>query len=205
VFGTLHTSSAAKTIDRIIDAFPGEQQGQIRAMLSESLEAVIAQTLVKKKGGGRIAACEVLIGVPAVRNLIREGKLHQIPSMMQTGQRMGMQTLDMALADLLKRGLIEPSALPAKPAMPGTAPAAGGITNGLTARSGGRFPRLRACFKSATPWTARARDVPPRRRQRRAGGSGCAAGHALRPVVLVGQAGVTDAVVRRSMRLRRGS
>src|SRR4051812_45501728 len=96
VFGTLHTSSAPKTIDRIIDAFPAAQQAQIRTMLSESLEAVVAQTLLKKKGGGRIAACEILIGVPAVRNLIREGKLHQIPSMMQTGQRSGMQTLDMA-------------------------------------------------------------------------------------------------------------
>ncbi|HWP64673.1 MAG TPA: type IV pilus twitching motility protein PilT [Candidatus Limnocylindria bacterium] len=130
VFGTLHTSSAAKTIDRIIDAFPGEQQAQIRAMLSESLEAVIAQTLVKKKGGGRVAACEILVGVPAVRNLIREGKLHQIPSMMQTGQRLGMQTLDMAFADLLKKGLIEPSAMPPKPGMPGMPGAAGGVTNG---------------------------------------------------------------------------
>ena len=117
VFGTLHTSSAPKTIDRIIDAFPAAQQGQIRTMLSESLEAVIAQTLLKKKGGGRVAAHEILIGVPAVRNLIREGKLHQIPSMMQTGQRFGMQTIDMALADLLKRGLIEPSQVPTKPAL----------------------------------------------------------------------------------------
>ena len=114
VFGTLHTSSAPKTVDRIIDAFPASQQSQIRTMLSESLEAVVAQTLLKKKGGGRVAACEILIGVPAVRNLIREGKLHQIPSMMQTGQRVGMQTLDMAVADLLKRGLIEPSAAPQK-------------------------------------------------------------------------------------------
>ncbi len=112
VFGTLHTSSAPKTIDRIIDVFPAGQQGQIRTMLSESLEAVVAQTLVKKKGGGRVAACEILIGVPAVRNLIREAKLHQIPSMMQTGQRVGMQTLDMALADLVKRGMIEPTAVP---------------------------------------------------------------------------------------------
>jgi twitching motility protein PilT len=136
VFGTLHTTSAPKTIDRIIDAFPGEQQAQIRAMLSESLEAVIAQTLVKKKGGGRVAACEVLVGVPAVRNLIREGKLHQIPSMMQTGQRAGMQTLDMAYAELLKKGLIEPSAMPARPAMPGmagAAPAAGGANGHATA------------------------------------------------------------------------
>src|SRR5713101_4044750 len=112
VFGTLHTSSAPKTIDRIIDVFPAGQQAQIRTMLSESLEAVVAQTLVKRKGGGRIAACEILIGAPAVRNLIREGKLHQIPSMMQTGQRVGMQTLDMALVDLVKRGVIEPTAVP---------------------------------------------------------------------------------------------
>jgi twitching motility protein PilT len=76
-------------------------------MLSESLEAVVSQTLVRKKGGGRIAACEILVGVPAVRNLIREAKLHQIPSMMQAGQRAGMQTLEMALADLAKRGLID--------------------------------------------------------------------------------------------------
>jgi twitching motility protein PilT len=131
VFGTLHTSSAAKTVDRVIDAFPGEQQGQIRSMLSESLEAVISQTLVKRKGGGRIAACEILVGTPAVRNLIREGKLHQIPSMMQTGQRLGMQTLDMAFTELLKRGLIEPSVVPAKPATPGMAGAtpAAGATN----------------------------------------------------------------------------
>jgi len=115
VFGTLHTSSAPKTIDRIIDVFPAGQQNQIRTMLSESLEAVVAQTLVKKKGGGRIAACEILIGAPAVRNLIREGKLHQIPSIMQTSQRLGMQTLDLALADLMKRGLIEQSALPPRP------------------------------------------------------------------------------------------
>jgi twitching motility protein PilT len=126
VFGTLHTSSAAKTIDRIIDVFPAGQQSQIRTMLAESLEAVVAQTLLKKKGGGRIAACEVLVGTSAVRNLIREGKLHQIPSMMQTGQRLGMQTLDMAVADLVKRGLVDPSALPPKPLANGAAqPGAG--------------------------------------------------------------------------------
>ena len=123
VFGTLHTSSAPKTVDRIIDAFPAAQQAQIRTMLSESLEAVIAQTLLKKKGGGRVAACEVLIGVPAVRNLIREGKLHQIPSMMQTGQRVGMQTLDMAVADLVKRGIVDPAAAPTRAPMPGAAAA----------------------------------------------------------------------------------
>src|SRR5262245_34435479 len=125
VFGTLHTSSAPKTVDRIIDAFPADQQAQIRTMLSESLEAVVAQTLLKKKGGGRVAACEILIGVPAVRNLIREGKLHQIPSMMQTGQRAGMQTLDMAVAELVKKGLVEPSSLPARPVMNGSAAGAG--------------------------------------------------------------------------------
>jgi twitching motility protein PilT len=123
VFGTLHTSSAPKTVDRIIDAFPGDQQAQIRSMLSESLEAVAAQVLLKKKGGGRVAAQEILIGVPAVRNLIREQKLHQIPSMMQTGKGMGMQTLDMALQDLVKRGLIDASQLP-KPMGPGAAAAA---------------------------------------------------------------------------------
>ena len=85
----------------------------------------MAQTLLKKKGGGRVAACEVLIGTPAVRNLIREGKLHQITSMMQTGQRLGMQTLDMGLADLVKRGLIEPTALPPRPAMNGSGAPAG--------------------------------------------------------------------------------
>src|SRR5437660_1250000 len=128
VFGTLHTSSAPKTIDRIIDVFPAGQQNQIRTMVSESLEAVVAQTLVKRKGGGRIAACEILIGAPAVRNLIREGKLHQIPSIMQTSQRLGMQTLDLALADLMKRGLIEQCALPPRP--PGLN---GGAATGATA------------------------------------------------------------------------
>jgi twitching motility protein PilT len=107
VFGTLHTSSAPKTIDRIIDVFPSGQQGQIRTMVSESLEAVIAQKLMKKRGGGRCAAHEILIGIPAVRNLIREAKLHQIPSAMQTGQAHGMQTMDAALAELTKKGLLE--------------------------------------------------------------------------------------------------
>jgi len=123
VLGTLHTSSAPKTVDRIVDVFPAGQQSQIRTMLAESLEAVVAQTLLKKAGGGRVAACEILIGVPSVRNLIREGKLHQIPNMMQTGQRVGMQTLDMALADLVKRGLVEASLLPPRqPAANGAAP-----------------------------------------------------------------------------------
>jgi len=115
VFGTLHTSSAAKTIDRIIDVFPSGQQGQIRTMLSESLEAVIAQKLLKKKGGGRIAATEILVGVPAVRNLIREAKLHQIPSAMQTGGQSGMQTMESAVAELTKKGLLERPAATLKP------------------------------------------------------------------------------------------
>jgi twitching motility protein PilT len=106
VFGTLHTSSAPKTVDRVIDVFPAAQQGQIRAMFSESIQAVIAQTLLRKRAGGRIAALEILIGTPAVRNLIRENKIHQIPSSMQTGQAFGMQTLDMALIDLVNKGLV---------------------------------------------------------------------------------------------------
>ena len=106
VFGTLHTSSAPKTVDRIIDVFPAAQQEQIRIMFSESIQAVITQTLLKKRAGGRIAALEILIGTPAVRNLIREGKIHQIPSAMQTGQKVGMQTLDMALIELVRRNQV---------------------------------------------------------------------------------------------------
>jgi len=107
VFGTLHTSSAAKTIDRIIDVFPGEEKEMIRAMLSESLRAVISQTLCKTKdGGGRVAAHEVMIGTPAIRNLIREAKVAQMYSAIQTGQGFGMQTLDQTLQDLVKRNLV---------------------------------------------------------------------------------------------------
>ncbi len=106
VFGTLHTSSAPKTVDRIIDVFPAAQQEQIRAMFAESIQAVLTQTLLKKRLGGRVAALEILIGTPAVRNLIRENKIHQIPSTMQTGQAFGMQTLDMALVDLVNKGIV---------------------------------------------------------------------------------------------------
>src|ERR1041384_2815214 len=106
VFGTLHTSSAPKTIDRIIDAFPPNQQSQIRAQLAEALEAVITQTLLKKKAGGRVAALEVMVATTAVRNLIREGKLHQIPGIMQASQKDGMQTMDMALYELAMRGVV---------------------------------------------------------------------------------------------------
>jgi twitching motility protein PilT len=108
VFGTLHTSSAPKTVDRVIDVFPAAQQAQIRAMFSESIQAVITQTLLKKRAGGRIAALEILMGTTAVRNLIRENKIHQIPSAMQTGQAAGMQTMDMALVELVNRGLVTP-------------------------------------------------------------------------------------------------
>jgi twitching motility protein PilT len=106
VFGTLHTSSAPKTVDRIIDVFPPNQQAQIRAQFSESIEAVITQTLLKKKGGGRVAALEIMTGTTAVRNLIREGKIHQIPGTMQVSQKDGMQTMDMALQSLVSRGLV---------------------------------------------------------------------------------------------------
>ena len=106
VFGTLHTSSAAKTIDRIIDVFPAAEKTMVRSMLSESLRAVISQTLLKKTGGGRVAAHEIMIGTPAIRNLIREDKVAQMYSAIQTGQAVGMQTLDQNLQELVQRGLI---------------------------------------------------------------------------------------------------
>jgi twitching motility protein PilT len=106
VFGTLHTSSAAKTVDRIVDVFPANEKEMIRTMLSESLRAVISQSLLKKNGGGRIAAHEIMIGTPAIRNLIREGKIAQMYSAIQTGQAAGMQTLDQNLQELLTKGVI---------------------------------------------------------------------------------------------------
>ncbi len=108
VFGTLHTTTAASTIDRIIDQFPADRQQQIRVMLSESLKGVIAQTLLPKKGGGRVAALEVLIVTPAISNLIREGKTFQIPSAMQTGKQHGMVMLNDALMELVQKGIVEP-------------------------------------------------------------------------------------------------
>jgi twitching motility protein PilT len=107
VFGTLHTTSAAKTVDRIIDVFPAAEKEMVRAMLSESVRAVISQTLLKKKGGGRVAAHEIMIGTPAIRNLIREAKVAQMYSAIQTGQKDGMQTLDQNLKELVKKGLVE--------------------------------------------------------------------------------------------------
>ncbi|MEL7448455.1 MAG: type IV pilus twitching motility protein PilT [Pseudomonadota bacterium] len=106
VFGTLHTSSAAKTIDRIVDVFPAAEKDMVRSMLSESLRAVISQTLLKKNGGGRVAAHEIMIGTPAIRNLIREGKIAQMYSAIQTGQGVGMQTLDQCLTDLVRKGIV---------------------------------------------------------------------------------------------------
>lgn len=106
VFGTLHTSSAPKTIDRIIDVFPPAQQEQVRAMLSESLQAVITQTLCKKIGGGRAAALEIMIGTTAVRNLIREAKIHQLYSIIQTSHGIGMRTLEDSLVELVEKNII---------------------------------------------------------------------------------------------------
>ena len=106
VFGTLHTSSAAKTIDRIIDVFPAAEKDMVRSMLSESLRAVISQTLLKRIGGGRVAAHEIMIGTPAIRNLIREDKVAQMYSAIQTGHAHGMQTLDQNLQDLVARGVV---------------------------------------------------------------------------------------------------
>jgi len=108
VFGTLHTNTAASTVDRIIDQFPADRQNQVRAMLSESLKGVIAQTLCRKKGGGRIAALEILLVNSAVSNLIREGKTFQIPSIMQTGRGSGMMTLSDSLLELVRKGQIDP-------------------------------------------------------------------------------------------------
>ncbi len=106
VFGTLHTSSAAKTIDRIIDVFPAAEKDMIRSMLSESLQAVISQTLMKKIGGGRVAAHEIMVGTAAIRNMIRESKIAQMYSAIQTGRRDGMQTLDQNLKEMVDKGLI---------------------------------------------------------------------------------------------------
>jgi twitching motility protein PilT len=106
VFGTLHTTSAAKTIDRVIDVFPAAEKTMVRSMLSESLRCVIAQSLMKKVGGVRIAAWEIMIGTPAIRNLIREDKVAQMYSAIQTGNAAGMTTLDQYLQDILSKGLI---------------------------------------------------------------------------------------------------
>ena len=106
VFGTLHTTSAAKTVDRIVDVFPAAEKSMVRSMLSESLRAVISQTLLKKHGGGRVAAHEIMMGIPAIRNLIREDKVAQMYSVIQTGMVHGMQTLDQSLRNLVSQGTV---------------------------------------------------------------------------------------------------
>jgi twitching motility protein PilT len=119
VFGTLHTSSAAKTIDRIVDVFPAAEKDMVRAMISESLVAIISQTLCKMKDGkGRVAAHEILLGTPAVRNLIRENKIAQMYSTIQTSQGIGMQTLDQNLTDLVRRNIIAPAEARSKAKIP---------------------------------------------------------------------------------------
>jgi twitching motility protein PilT len=118
VFGTLHTTSAAKTIDRIVDVFPANEKAMVRSMLSESLQAVISQTLMKKNGGGRVAAHEIMRGTPAIRNLIREDKVAQMYSAIQTGASLGMQTMDQCLADLVARRVISREAAKSKAKMP---------------------------------------------------------------------------------------
>ncbi|MCJ8312528.1 MAG: type IV pilus twitching motility protein PilT [Saccharospirillaceae bacterium] len=120
VFGTLHTTSAAKTIDRIVDVFPAEEKSMVRSMLSESLEAVISQTLLKKNGGGRVAAHEIMIGTPAIRNLIREAKVAQMYSAIQTGASLGMITLDQALKNLVQKGIISVEVARSKAKQPET-------------------------------------------------------------------------------------
>jgi twitching motility protein PilT len=110
VFGTLHTNSAPKTVDRIIDVFPPDQQSQIRSMLAESLKGVVSQVLMKKKGGkGRVAALEIMVGTSAIANLIRENKIHQVPSIIQTGKKDGMQLLDQHILEYLMSGVIDPN------------------------------------------------------------------------------------------------
>src|SRR5437870_8631230 len=108
VFGTLHTTTAASTVDRMIDQFPADRQQQVRTMLSESLKGVVAQTLLRRKGGGRVAALEILVVTSAIANLIREGKTFQIPSAMQVGKSLGMQTISDSMIELVKAGTVEP-------------------------------------------------------------------------------------------------
>ena len=120
VFGTLHTTSAAKTIDRIVDVFPAAEKSMVRSMLSESLRAVISQTLLKKNGGGRVAAHEIMIGIPAIRNLVREDKVAQMYSVIQTGKIHGMQTLDQCLRDLVSQGVVSHTDAAQKAADPKT-------------------------------------------------------------------------------------
>jgi len=145
VFGTLHTQDAPQTIDRVIDVFPAGQQGQIRVQLANALQGVITQTLVPRSDGkGRVVACEILAPTPGVRNLIREGKVHQIYSAMQTGGKFGMQTMDAALVELVRKNLVSREEAEKRSSNPdelrrllgGTTPMAGAV-GGTAARSGG--------------------------------------------------------------------
>lgn len=142
VFGTLHTTSAAKTIDRVVDVFPAEEKAMVRSMLSESLQSVISQTLIKKIGGGRVAAHEIMIGTPAIRNLIREDKVAQMYSAIQTGGSLGMQTLDMCLKGLVAKGLISRENAREKAKIPETS------DPGADPPRFARIPELRLGFKS---------------------------------------------------------
>lgn len=119
VFGTLHTTSAAKSVDRVVDVFPAGEKAMVRSMLSESLQAVVSQVLVKKIGGGRVAAHEIMLGTPAIRNLIREDKVAQMYSAIQTGGALGMKTLDMSLKELVSQGLISREHAREKARVPG--------------------------------------------------------------------------------------
>ena len=142
VFGTLHTSSAAKTIDRIIDVFPADEKEMVRAMLSESLRAVISQALLKTKdGAGRVAAHEIMICTPAIRNLIREAKVPQMYSAIQTGQAVGMQTLDQCLATLIRENKITPAEARSKAANKDSSPA--NQTSGQSGAFNGKRPSHR--------------------------------------------------------------
>jgi twitching motility protein PilT len=107
VFGTLHTTTAVATVDRIIEQFPADRQSQIRVMLSESIKGVISQVLLKRRGGGRVAAFEIMIGIPAVANLVREGKSFQLATIMQTNKKVGMRLMNDSLADLVKLGVVD--------------------------------------------------------------------------------------------------
>jgi twitching motility protein PilT len=118
VFATLHTSSAAKTIDRMVDVFPAAEKSMVRSMLSESLQAVVSQALLKKTGGGRVAAHEIMLGTPAIRNLIREDKVAQMYSAIQTGANLGMRTLDQHLKELVQSGMVSKEAARGKAKMP---------------------------------------------------------------------------------------
>lgn len=144
VFGTLHTQDAPQTVDRIIDVFPAHQQAQIRTQLANALQGIITQTLIPRRDGeGRAVACEILVPTPGVRNLIREGKNHQIYSAMQTGGKFGMQTMDAALVDLVRRGLISREEAEKRSSHPDELRRLSGGMGGPAAGSGGGYAALR--------------------------------------------------------------